>query len=116
MYKFLWILVWKKMSKFFVLFFFFETMSTTILLWLMFNTLMMVAMHQIPIVIHVGGDYSVATNMTGFPYKPIYGLPDHLNCAHELRKEFYECENYAKQSWLITLDEYVRIVSMCVYV
>ncbi|KAH7638871.1 hypothetical protein HUG17_2904 [Dermatophagoides farinae] len=81
-------------------------MSTTILLWLMFNTLMMVAMHQIPIVIHVGGDYSVATNMTGFPYKPIYGLPDHLNCAHELRKEFYECENYAKQSWLITLDEY----------
>ena len=47
-------------------------------------------------------------SMHRFPYKPIYGLPDNLNCTNDLRKKFNECEDDASETWSITIDEYVR--------
>nr|XP_027200259.1 uncharacterized protein LOC113794339 isoform X3 [Dermatophagoides pteronyssinus] len=45
-------------------------------------------------------------SMHRFPYKPIYGLPDNLNCTNDLRKKFNECEDDASETWSITIDEY----------
>ncbi|OTF83422.1 hypothetical protein BLA29_014644 [Euroglyphus maynei] len=47
-------------------------------------------------------------NMIGFPYKSIYGIPDHLNCTDNVRNEFNKCENEASKTWSINVENYVR--------
>lgn len=42
-----------------------------------------------------------------FPYKPVYGLPEHFNCTMITKEEFEQCEIQALKAWTITIRNYV---------
>lgn len=42
-----------------------------------------------------------------FPYKPVYGLPEHFNCTMITKEEFEQCEIEALKAWTITIRNYV---------
>ncbi|XP_027204269.2 uncharacterized protein LOC113797992 [Dermatophagoides pteronyssinus] len=41
-----------------------------------------------------------------FPYKPVYGLPEHFNCTMITKEEFEQCEIEALKAWTITIRNY----------
>ncbi|XP_075681198.1 uncharacterized protein LOC142646372 [Dermatophagoides pteronyssinus] len=41
-----------------------------------------------------------------FPYKPIYGLPDSLDCDQSIRQRFNECEIWSHKEWDIDKTDY----------
>ena len=45
-----------------------------------------------------------------FPYKPIYGLPDSLDCDQSIRQRFNECEILSHKEWDISINEYVSFI------
>ncbi|KAH9424967.1 hypothetical protein DERP_009191 [Dermatophagoides pteronyssinus] len=44
-----------------------------------------------------------------FPYKPIYGLPDSLDCDQSIRQRFNECEILSHEEWDVSINEYLFI-------
>ncbi|KAH9424966.1 hypothetical protein DERP_009189 [Dermatophagoides pteronyssinus] len=44
-----------------------------------------------------------------FPYKPIYGIPDSLDCDQSIRQRFNECEILSHKEWDISINEYFYI-------
>ena len=45
-----------------------------------------------------------------FPYKPIYGLPDSLDCDQSIRQRFNECEILSHEEWDVSINEYVSFI------
>ena len=45
-----------------------------------------------------------------FPYKPIYGIPDSLDCDQSIRQRFNECEILSHKEWDISINEYVSFI------